>query len=111
MVHQVVSFIQNFTLSIAGEKLTKRLRFQSFQSILKQEIGWFDLKTNSTGHLTTRLATDAAEVKGVKRGLGSGLGLYILWLKTVKSNHKRNYYMIRSTVPFSEAVRLIYTKI
>ena len=35
--------------------------------MLHQEIGWFDLRSNSTGALTTRLAVDASEVKGVRR--------------------------------------------
>ena len=33
--------------------------------MLKQEIGWFDQWNHSTGILTSRLATDAAYVKGV----------------------------------------------
>lgn len=62
------SFFQFLTLSVAGEKLTKRLRYLSFKAILRQEIGWFDLKANSTGVLSTRLAADAADVKGVRQG-------------------------------------------
>ena len=33
--------------------------------MLRQEIAWFDQKTNSTGALATRLASDASQVKGV----------------------------------------------
>lgn len=51
---------------MAGERLTKRLRYRTFQAMLKQEISWFDQKSHSTGALTTRLASDAAEVKGVR---------------------------------------------
>ena len=57
--------LQIFTLGVAGEKLTKRIRLQTFQAMLRQEIGWFDDRRNSTGALTTRLAVDASEVKGV----------------------------------------------
>ena len=32
--------------------------------MLRQEMGWFDDKFNSTGALTTRLASDAAQVQG-----------------------------------------------
>ena len=56
---------QTFTLGVAGEKLTKRIRLRTFQAILRQEIGWFDDHRHSTGALTTRLAVDASEVKGV----------------------------------------------
>jgi len=62
------------TLSIAGERLTKRLRFNSFRAMLRQDIGWFDLKSNSTGILSTRLAADAADVKGV-REWDEGMGI------------------------------------
>ena len=58
-------FPQNFTLAVAGERLTKRLRYLSFKAILRQDIAWFDQKTNSTGALAARLASDASEVKGV----------------------------------------------
>ena len=58
--------VQVFTLGVAGEKLTKRIRLKMFMSMLRQEIGWFDDHRNSTGALTTRLAVDASEVKGVR---------------------------------------------
>lgn len=57
--------MQNFSLGVAGEKLTKRIRLQTFESMLRQEIGWFDQQQNSTGALAVRLAVDASEVKGV----------------------------------------------
>ena len=62
----LVQFTASFTLSVAGERLTKRLRYLSFQAMVRQEIAWFDKKSNSTGALTTRLANDASEVKGVR---------------------------------------------
>ncbi|XP_077979293.1 ATP-dependent translocase ABCB1-like [Glandiceps talaboti] len=48
----------------SGEELTLRLRHLSFTAMLRQEIGWFDDSKNSTGALTTRLATDASLVQG-----------------------------------------------
>ncbi|KAK2154279.1 hypothetical protein LSH36_272g05058 [Paralvinella palmiformis] len=52
------------TFSRSGEALTLRLRQQSFQSILRQEMAFFDDNKNSVGALCTRLATDASAVKG-----------------------------------------------
>ncbi len=49
----------------SGEGLTKRLRAQAFQSILRQEIGWFDHPDNNTGALCTRLSREAAIIQGV----------------------------------------------
>ena len=40
--------------------------------MLRQEMGWFDDKFNSTGALTTRLSSDAAQVQGAT---GSRLGV------------------------------------
>ncbi|OCT75648.1 hypothetical protein XELAEV_18030832mg [Xenopus laevis] len=60
----ITFFLQGFTFGKAGEILTMRLRLGSFKSMLRQEIGWFDDSKNSTGALTTRLATDASQVQG-----------------------------------------------
>ena len=53
-------------MSVAGERLTTRLRVKTFKAMLRQEVGWFDRRENATGSLTQRLATDASEVKGVR---------------------------------------------
>ncbi|KAJ8291016.1 hypothetical protein GJAV_G00020440 [Gymnothorax javanicus] len=57
-------FLQGFCFGKAGEILTMRLRFMAFKAMLRQELGWFDDPKNSVGALTTRLATDAAQVQG-----------------------------------------------
>ncbi|XP_072010354.1 ATP-dependent translocase ABCB1 isoform X3 [Engystomops pustulosus] len=68
----ITFFLQGFTFGKAGEILTTRLRLLTFKSMLRQEMGWFDNKKNSTGALTTRLATDASQVQGAT---GSRLAL------------------------------------
>ncbi|XP_012934162.1 multidrug resistance protein 1 isoform X2 [Heterocephalus glaber] len=68
----ITYFLQGFTFGKAGEILTKRLRYLVFRSILRQDMSWFDDHKNSTGALTTRLATDAAQVKGA---IGSRLAV------------------------------------
>ncbi|XP_060052280.1 ATP-dependent translocase ABCB1 isoform X2 [Erinaceus europaeus] len=60
----ITFFLQGFTFGKAGEILTKRLRYMVFKSMLRQDVSWFDDPKNTTGALTTRLATDAAQVKG-----------------------------------------------
>uniref|UniRef100_A0A7N4V4N2 ATP binding cassette subfamily B member 1 n=1 Tax=Sarcophilus harrisii TaxID=9305 RepID=A0A7N4V4N2_SARHA len=60
----IAFFLQGFTFGKAGEILTKRLRYKAFKSMLRQDLHWFDDPKNSTGALTTRLATDASQVKG-----------------------------------------------
>ena len=44
-------------------ELTTRLRKMAFQSMLRQDIEYFDDHKHSTGALTTRLATDASRVQ------------------------------------------------
>ncbi|XP_041097943.1 ATP-dependent translocase ABCB1-like [Polyodon spathula] len=57
-------FFQGFSFGKSGEILTMRLRFKAFKAMLRQDLAWFDDPKNSTGALTTRLATDAAQVQG-----------------------------------------------
>uniref|UniRef100_A0A8C9LTL5 ATP binding cassette subfamily B member 1 n=1 Tax=Piliocolobus tephrosceles TaxID=591936 RepID=A0A8C9LTL5_9PRIM len=64
--------IGGFTFGKAGEILTKRLRYMVFRSMLRQDVSWFDDPKNTTGALTTRLANDAAQVKGA---IGSRLAV------------------------------------
>ena len=73
VVLAAISFLANFTqhcfFILSGEKLTKRLRTMVFTHLLKQEIGFFDEDDNSTGALTSRLATDATKVEGLTGAL------------------------------------------
>ncbi|KAG8508441.1 Phosphatidylcholine translocator ABCB4, partial [Galemys pyrenaicus] len=80
-------FLQGFTFGKAGEILTTRLRSMAFKAMLRQvgalqkpsvsshffhfkpplvlmDMSWFDDHKNSTGALSTRLATDASQVQG-----------------------------------------------
>ncbi|XP_068942330.1 ATP-dependent translocase ABCB1 [Petaurus breviceps papuanus] len=72
IVSFITFFLQGFTFGKAGEILTKRLRYKAFKAMLRQDVSWFDDPKNSTGALTTRLATDASQVKGAT---GSRLAL------------------------------------
>jgi len=78
--------IQKYGLARSGEALTKAIRSLAFSSILRQDIGWFDLPENSAGAVTGRLAKDATLIKsftGEQMGriamnlstLGIGLGV------------------------------------
>lgn len=61
----VGNFMQATFLGISGEKLTRKLRRDSFRAIMKQDMGFFDLKEHSLGALSTRLASEANLVRGV----------------------------------------------
>lgn len=61
----ICQMVSSSTLTKSGEELTLRMRSISFRSMLKQEIGWFDLDENNLGALVTRLSSDAAALKGL----------------------------------------------
>ncbi|CAF4063312.1 unnamed protein product, partial [Rotaria sordida] len=50
-------------LSVAGARLTNRLRIKAFACMLRQEVGWFDEAENNVGSLCSRLSTDALEIQ------------------------------------------------
>lgn len=67
-------------LGISGARLTRKMRGAAFRALLKQEMAFFDQKDNSTGALTTRLATEATLVKGIT---GDTLGSLAVTLSTI----------------------------
>ncbi|XP_053743936.1 ATP-binding cassette, sub-family B (MDR/TAP), member 4 [Synchiropus splendidus] len=64
LVTFVTMFLQGFCFGKSGEILTLKLRLGAFKSMMRQDLTWFDNHKNSVGALTTRLATDAAQVQG-----------------------------------------------
>ncbi|CAF3142407.1 unnamed protein product [Rotaria sp. Silwood2] len=61
----IFTVIAQGCLSLAGARLTNRLRAKAFGCILRQEVGWFDEAENSIGSLCSRLSTDALEIQKV----------------------------------------------
>ncbi|KAJ3189969.1 Multidrug resistance protein 1 [Gaertneriomyces sp. JEL0708] len=61
----ISNLVQIGGLSIVGDKLTTRLRQKSFDSMIRQEIAYFDDESHSTGALTARLAEEATLVQGL----------------------------------------------
>lgn len=64
--------MQGVLFAMSGERMTMRLRKQSFAAIARQEIGYFDDGKNGVGALTSRLASDSSLVKGVSLELRKG---------------------------------------
>ncbi|KAF0695217.1 hypothetical protein As57867_013930, partial [Aphanomyces stellatus] len=86
--------VQNYGFAIASERLTRRLRELGFTAMLHQDIGWFDKQ--SSGALTTMLATDTAIIQAVTSetlnrglvnlatlGVAFGIGFYYSWQMTL----------------------------
>ena len=64
LVHLLGYIIACWSFGKSGEIMTMRLRSETFSKYLNLEMSYFDEPENSTGALTTRLATDASKVKG-----------------------------------------------
>ncbi|KAG0096337.1 Multidrug resistance protein 1 [Podila epicladia] len=54
--------ISIYIFELIGEKMARRMRTLSFKAIISQEMGFFDKEENSTGALSSRLATDAYQM-------------------------------------------------
>jgi ABC-type multidrug transport system fused ATPase/permease subunit len=58
-------FVQKILFSSLGEKVTIEIRMLLYKKILSKNIGWFDLRENSTGILSSTMASDTAVINGV----------------------------------------------
>eukprot|EP00249_Psilotum_nudum_P024545 c29214_g2_i1 orf=143-4090(-) len=78
----IVLPIQMTCFAIGGSRLVQRVRLLTFEKILHQEIGWFDKTENSSGAVSARLSTDAAQVRNI---VGDALALVVQNLATIIS--------------------------
>ncbi|XP_066311948.1 ABC transporter B family member 3-like [Miscanthus floridulus] len=74
--------IEYFLFGLAGGKLVERVRSLTFQSVMRQEISWFDKPEHSSGTIGARLSTDAMNVR---RLVGDNLALNVQTVSTVIS--------------------------
>ncbi|XP_044976766.1 ABC transporter B family member 4-like [Hordeum vulgare subsp. vulgare] len=66
--------LEFFLFGMAGGKLVERVRALSFQSIMHQEVAWFDDPSNSSGALGARLFNDALNIR---RLVGDNLAILV----------------------------------
>lgn len=63
-VGSFLSYLAQFWgMTYVGERLTRRLRSEAYDALIRQDVGYFDMPENSTGRLISRLSGDAAMVK------------------------------------------------
>ncbi|CAK4720726.1 unnamed protein product [Aphanomyces euteiches] len=92
----IATAVQHHQFAIVCERLTMRIRGMCFRSMLRQDIGWFDDPKNSSGALTTRLATDSAAIRSMTAvtlnsilmtiatvAVAVGIGFYFSWRMTL----------------------------
>ncbi|KAI0152971.1 leptomycin B resistance protein pmd1 [Xylariaceae sp. FL1272] len=68
---------QGFSFAYATEKLTHRLRKESFRHVLRQEVAFFDEERNSIGTLTTLLSSAPNDLNGVSGPVLGGIFTFI----------------------------------
>ena len=76
----VANYLQQAMLGTSSELLTNRLRGRMFRAMLRQNVGWFDQPTHSTGALGVQLAEDAARAPGIT---GANLGSITQLVSTI----------------------------
>ena len=64
LVNLCTAFVQKFSFGIVGENITINMRHKLYEAILKKSVGWFDLRDNSAGVLTSVLASDIQALNG-----------------------------------------------
>ncbi|ONM38955.1 ABC transporter B family member 9 [Zea mays] len=72
--------LEYFLFGVAGGKLIQRVRSLSFQSIVHQEVAWFDEPSNSSGALGARLYIDALNIR---RLVGDNLAILVQCIVTI----------------------------
>ena len=80
LANLVVLFLRVLLMSFAVEKSMARIRAQCFATILRQHVGWFDCAAHSPQRLTTRLASDAPQLKAV---INARLSTFISGVATI----------------------------
>ena len=60
----MLTAVQGAMFGVSGESLTKKVRSRLFQSILRQELAWFEKEENNTGTLCATLSNEACKVQG-----------------------------------------------
>ena len=61
----VFSFLLNYALALCGARLTKNIRVMMFESLLKQEIAFYDCDQNRSSVLSAQLSHNAPLCKGL----------------------------------------------
>ncbi len=92
----LATFFQTYMFSVAGVRLTSRLRSLTFGAMMRQEIAWFDDTKNAVGALCARLASDCSSVQGATGSrigsflqagsvifIGLGISFYFSWKMTL----------------------------
>nr|QNH67930.1 ATP-binding cassette transporter subfamily B member 1-like protein X2 [Brachionus plicatilis] len=65
LANLIANLAYNYSISLAGARLTRRVRVHMFESMMRQEIGFHDLDENRSSILATQLSMTAPFCKGL----------------------------------------------
>jgi ABC-type multidrug transport system fused ATPase/permease subunit len=71
----VVTYLRTLTFSLYGERVARKMKKQVLESLLEQEIGYYD--QTKTGDITSKIASD---IDTIAAGVSDKLGLAIMYL-------------------------------
>ncbi|KAF7023326.1 hypothetical protein CFC21_035870 [Triticum aestivum] len=95
--------LEFYLFGVAGGKLIERVRALSFQSIIHQEVAWFDDPSNSSGALGARLFIDALNIR---RLVGDNLAVLVQCV--IPFLGLQNYIQLRFLKGFGEDAKVMY---
>ncbi|KAK1940437.1 ABC transporter B family member 11 [Phytophthora citrophthora] len=106
--------LTEYWFGIASSRLISRVRLATYTGMLHQEVGWFDLKENSSGSLVTRLSTDAAILQAMtsdflNRSLMTGTTFTITFAVAFYYSWEMTLIMM-ATTPFLVGVNFVRLK-
>ncbi|GLJ10912.1 hypothetical protein SUGI_0137850 [Cryptomeria japonica] len=76
----LANVIEHYNFAVMGEFLTRRVRMKMLSKILTFEVGWFDMKENSSGAVCSRLSKEANMMRSL---VGDRLSLMVESLSAV----------------------------
>ncbi|KAI4963352.1 hypothetical protein ZWY2020_014989 [Hordeum vulgare] len=90
--------LEFFLFGMAGGKLVERVRALSFQSIMHQEVAWFDDPSNSSGALGARLFNDALNIRRLNY-------IQVKFLKGFSEDAKVYFALVSQLLEFPKQVQ------
>ena len=109
------AFLQSYSFNYMGQRLARRIRVLMIKALLRQEVGFYDDEKNSSGTLTSKLASDALAVRGQ---FGDTMGLLVQNVVTLLAgfiiagiNSWRMMLVVTAIIPVLAVATTIQTKV
>ncbi|KAG3110031.1 ABC transporter B family member 5 [Phytophthora idaei] len=103
--------LTEYWFGIASSRLISRVRLATYSGMLRQEVGWFDLKENASGSLVSQLAADSAILQSMtsdflNRSLMIGTTFTVIFAISFSYSWEMTLVMIAIT-PFLVGANLV----